>query len=103
MMFVAGLQNVTAIQPHAQARAKQGLLDVVRGERIAGKQAVDVAAADQTRHVLDAAGVNDGWSTDEQRLAPFLASANQFEGNLPDCYPLGLLGRDGAVHEFEAM
>ena len=35
------------IEPHAEARAEQRLLDVVRRQRVAGEQHVDVAAANQ--------------------------------------------------------
>src|SRR5205823_5049519 len=57
MVLVAGFENVAAIQPHAETRAEQRLLNIVRRQGIAGKQSVNVAAADERRDMLDAAGV----------------------------------------------
>ena len=47
VMLVAGFDDVAAVEAHAEAGAEQGLLDVVRGQGVAGEQPVDVAAADQ--------------------------------------------------------
>ena len=48
-----------AVEIHAQAGAEQGLLDVVRGQGVAGEQHVDVAPRISWQN-LAAAGVHDG-------------------------------------------
>ena len=50
-----------------------------------------------------AAGVNDGRAADQERFAPFGANAKQLLGDLANRDALGLLGRDGAVHELERL
>ena len=102
-MLVAGFGDVAAFEMHAQAGAEQRLLDVVRGQRVAGEQHVDVAVADELAKVRHAAGMHDGRSADEQSLAAACASAEQLVGDLPDGHALGLFGRDGAVHELERL
>ncbi len=69
MMLVPRFGQIAALQVHAQAGAEQRLLDVVRGQGVAGEQHVDVAAANQLAQVLAAAGVHDRRAADQQRLA----------------------------------
>ena len=68
-MLVAGFGDARVGQVHAQAGAEQRLLDVVRGQGVAGEQLVDVAAANQLAQRGAAAGVDDRRPADEQRLA----------------------------------
>ena len=48
-----------ALERDAQAGAVERLLDVVRGQGVAGEEDVQVAGADQPADVLAAAGVDD--------------------------------------------
>ena len=50
----------------AQARAEERLLDVVRGQRIAGEEHVDEAVPDEMAQVVAAARVHDGRAGDDQ-------------------------------------
>ena len=80
VMFVARLGQVAAIEIDAQAGAEEGLLDVVRGQGVAGEEHVDIAHADELLEELAAAGVHDGRPADQQRLAARGAVCGQFAG-----------------------
>ncbi len=103
MVGVARLGRLSLVEIHAQAGAEEGLLDVVRGQGVAGKQHVDVAQANHLLEELAAAGVNHGGSGDDQGLAARSAIFGQFAGDSPDGQFLGLLGGDGAAHELERL
>ena len=70
MMFVAGFGDAGVGEVDAEARAEQRLFDVVRGERVAGEQLVDVAAANKLAQVRAAAGMDDRRPADDERLPP---------------------------------
>ena len=101
VMLVARFGDAGVGQVNAQARAEQRLLDVVRRQRVAGEQLVDVAAANQLAHGRPAAGVDDRRPADDQRLAAAAAVGDQVAGNLAHQRAFGLLGRDAARHERE--
>src|SRR5439155_4914661 len=90
-------------QINAERRAVERVLDVVRGERVAGKEQVHVTPCDQFLQMLSGTGVNDGRPADDQDFStgPFcLAKLPRHLSN--DC-ALGLLARDVARHEFERI
>ena len=102
VMLVAGFGQIAALQMDAQAGAEHRLLDVVRGQGVAGEQRVDVIpreSTDDTCRTLPVCTI--AGPPTSKRLAPRLARSKQFLGNLPDGDALGLFGRDRAVHEFE--
>src|SRR5262245_23555931 len=103
MVFMTCFKDVAAIEPHTEAGAEQRVFDIVRRQRIAGKESVDIAAADQRRDMFYAPRVNDRRAADEQRLAAFLLRANQLRRHLPNGNALWLLGRYRTVHELEAL
>src|SRR5262245_14791005 len=103
MVFMARFENVATIEPDTEARAEQSVFDVVRRQRVAGEEAMDVAAADEGGNMFDTAGVNDRGAADKEGLPAFLLRANQLRRHLPDRDALGLLGRYRAVHELEAL
>ena len=84
VMLVAGLGNARLVEMDAQAGAEERLLDVVRGQRVAGKQLVDVAAANQRAQDRSAAGVDDRRAADDQRLAAGSPVVHQLAGDLAD-------------------
>lgn len=103
VVLVAGFDDVAAVESNAETGAVESLLDVVRRQSVTGKEAVDVAAADEVREMLDTAGVNDRRAADEQGLATVATRADQFVGDLADRNSFWLLGRDRAVHELEPV
>src|SRR5437764_15455017 len=84
VMLVASLGQVAALQVHAQAGSEHRLFDVVGGQRIAGKELIDVAASQQPANVLGASRVHDRPAADQQALAPFATSLEPLGGNLAD-------------------
>ena len=103
VVFVPGVGQAALVEIHSQARAKEGLLDVVCGQGVAGKQHVDVAAADQLAEKLAAAGVHDRRPSDHERLSARRPIAGQIVSDLADGHPLGLLRRDVAGHKLEGL
>ena len=103
MMFVAVFDRNPLIEPHPQARAEQRLLNVVRRQRIAGEELVDVAGPNEFAQVLAAAGVNDRRPADDERLASLAPIAKQLARDLADRRPFRFLGRHAAGHELEAV
>ena len=65
MVAVAAFDGLAGVEIDAERRAEERLLDVVDGERVAGEQDVDVAAANQLLEVRRAAGVHDDRSGDD--------------------------------------
>src|SRR5204863_1591770 len=60
MMFVSLLGGQAAVQRYPQAGTVERLLDVVRGQGVAGEEHVQVATADELADMLHAAGVDHG-------------------------------------------
>ena len=101
VVLVARFGDAGVGQVHAQARAEERLLDVVRGQGVAGEQLVDVAAANQLAKSRPAAGVDDRRAADDERLAAAAAIVHQVAGDLAHERAFGFLGRDAAGHERE--
>ena len=100
---MARLGQDAAIEINAQAGAEEGLLDVVRGQGVAGQEHVDIAHADDLFEELAAAGVYDGGTGDDRRASARGAVLGQLPRDLADGHVLRLLGRDVAAHELEGL
>ena len=92
-----------AIEIYAQARAEEGLLDVVRGQGVAGQEQVDIAHADDLFEELAAAGVHDGGTGDDRRASARSTVFGKLPGNLADGHVLWFFGRNVAAHELEGL
>ena len=103
VMCVARFGQDPAIEINAQAGAEQGLLDVVRGQGVAGQEHVDIAQANDLFEELAAAGVHDGGTGDDRRAPARGPVLGQLPRDLADGHVLGLLGRDVAAHELEGL
>ena len=68
VMVVPARRRHASREPHAERRAEQRRLDVVRGERVAREQHVDPARRDQLLEVNAGAGVDDRGAADEEDL-----------------------------------
>ena len=103
MVLVPFLGHRPFAQINAERRAVERVLNVVRGERVAGKEQVHVTPGDQFLQMLSGTGVNDGRPADDQDFStgPFCL-AKLFRHLANDC-ALGLLARDAARHEFERI
>ena len=100
-MAVAALDRRAGFEIDAERRAEQRQLGVVDGERVAGEQHVDPAAADQLGEVRRAAGVDDDRAGDEDDAA---AGRPRFAHQRGDAADAGLdaaLRRDLVGHERE--
>ena len=82
VVLVSCVGKAAFFNVHSQAGAEQRLLDVVSGQRVAGKQLVDVAVAQQLADESAAAGVHDRRAAHQQRLAGTLAVLEQLPGDL---------------------
>ncbi len=82
---------------------EERLLDVVRGQGVAGEQDVEIALADQLADVLDAAGVDDGGAEDGEDLLARILGAFHGGGDLAHRHALGLFAGNGAGHELEQV
>ncbi len=60
MVLVPLGRGQTTLEGDSQTGAVEGLPDVMRGQGIAGKEYVQVAAPDELADMLDAAGVHHG-------------------------------------------
>ncbi len=65
-----GLSQHAPIEMHAQAGSEEGLLDVVRGQGVAGQEHVHIAHADDLFEEFAAAGVDHGGTGDNRRAPP---------------------------------
>ncbi len=89
VMFVPRLGQVAVLQMHAEAGAEQRLLDIMRGQSVAGEELVDVAGADEIGDKLAAAGVDDRRPADQKRLAAFARVRNSSCATWRIATPLG--------------
>ena len=87
VMLVPGFNDVATIKTNSQAGAEHRLLDIVRCQRIAGEQHVDVAGSNQTTEVFAAARVHDGGASDNKRFLTAVPHFAKFVGDLGEWPP----------------
>ena len=81
---MSALDVDAALQVYAERRAEERLLDVVRGEAVAGEEGLHVAAADEARQVGAAAGVDHDGTANHDDLAAAVAHAAHLPGDPVD-------------------
>src|SRR5579875_21097 len=103
MMLVSFLHRQTALQRDAQTGAKERLLNVVRGQSIAGEQNVQVAVTDEPADMFDTAGVNNGGTKDSQNLLASLFGAFHGGSDLAHRYAFRFLAGNRTGHELKQV
>src|SRR5207249_4277339 len=90
-------------QVDAERGPEERLLDVVRGEAVAGEERLDVAAADETGEVRPAAGVDHDRTGDHHDLAAAVAQPAHLPGDPVDGELDAALARGLGGHEAEGL
>ncbi len=100
---MAVLDALAVREVDAERRAVQRRLDVVRRQRVAGEQHVDVARLDQRDHGRGRAGVHDGGTAHPQDATAVGLDLAHPLGHLAHQQRLGLLAGDRRRHELEGI
>ncbi len=101
VVVVPVLRRDAARQVHAQRRAEQRRLDVVRGQPVAAEQPLHIARLDQALKERPAAGVDEGRPRHDEDLAPGAPLCPHGLGDAGDQPGLGFFRGDRAGHELE--
>ncbi len=83
-MLVAGLGDAGVVEVDAEAGAEERLLDVVRGQGIAGEELVNKSSADELAEGGAAAGVDDSRTADDKRFTAGAAIGDEIAGDFAD-------------------
>ena len=83
VVLVAVLGRLALVQRDPQARAVEGLLDVVGRQGVAGEEGLDPPVADQLGDVPGRAGVDDRRAADEEHLLAGLARVARIDSATP--------------------
>ena len=97
MVLVSVLDGLAPFDRDAQAGAVDGLLDVVRSQRVAGEDRLDPALADELCDMRRRAGVDDRRPSHEEHLLAGHSSFADRLGHASEAYGLGLLAGDGRL------
>src|SRR5207253_3077385 len=92
-----------ALQVDAERGPEERLLDVVRGQAVAGEERLDVAVAHETGQVGPAAGVDHDRTGDDDDLAAAVAEPPHLPGDAIDGELHAALARGLGGHEAEGL